>query len=200
MIDINPSLPEQHQATDKPLNLNDFAQRNHMTEDRVWELIEEGELAARFINDEILILREHESAEVLREPEVEAERMPVIETGLKDEEYLTIQASSAEPKITKRDPKPEDDFSEFDEGLEFESKREMHSDDHRDLLLFAQDAMTRTMELSRQLLATKDELIRFKDEKLLQQQSEIQKQELELRRLKRKIEDLETLCRLNPMP
>ncbi len=76
----------------------------------------------------------------------------------------------------------------------------MPTDDYRDLLVFAQDAMNRTMDLSRQLLATKDELLRMKDERIQQLQFEQQRNELEIRRLRKKVEDLETLCRLTPNP
>jgi hypothetical protein len=50
------------------------------------------------------------------------------------------------------------------------------------------------------LLATKDELLRMKDERIQQLQFEQQRNELEIRRLRKKVEDLETLCRLTPNP
>lgn len=189
MIDINPSHPEQ-QTGERPLNLSDFAQRNQITEDRVWELIEEGELAARFVNDEILILREQEAA---GEPQIELPEAPAI-------------FKAAEPEPLPIPPAPETEtIVEADPGEtagDLEAARDeiqnLPTEDHRDLLMFAQDAMNRTMDLSRQLLATKDELIRMKDEKILQLQSEMQKNEQEIRRLRKKIEDLETLCRLTP--
>ncbi len=196
MIDINPSLPEQQQASEKPLNLSDFAQRNQITEDRVWELIEEGELAARFVNDEILILREQNGEVDASEPSVD----PVAEPSI----YVNEEPLQALPGIATKAPSiesravVEEDFLAFDEEMDEPSERLNPSDDARDLLIFAQDAMNRTMDLSRQLLATKDELIRLKDEKIVQQQGELGRQEQEIRRMKRKLEDLETLCRMNP--
>lgn len=187
MVDINPSRPDKAENDDRALTLSNFAQLNQITEDRVWELIEEGELAARFVNDEILILREQET---VPEPEVEpcqpTESMALANVELatpKDADFLPIR------------PEPEP-FSELDK--EQPDVPGLPSDDHRDLLMFAQDAMNRTMDLSRQLLATKDELMRLKDEKIQQQQGELQRNAQEIRRLKKKIEDLETLCRMAP--
>ena len=203
-MDINPSRPEAGETGERPLNLSDFAQRNHMTEDRVWELIEEGELAARFVNDEILILREQEAAD---EPRIDFPA--TLQIAIDDaSDVLPIQAEPMmsfsplvdAPKIESVSkeapaPRPQEtmNFDEQDEDV-------LPADDYRDLLVFAQDAMNRTMDLSRQLLATKDELLRMKDEKIQQLQFEQQRSELEIRRLRKKVEDLETLCRLTPNP
>ncbi len=232
MMDINPSRPDAQQTGERPLNLSDFAQRNQITEDRVWELIEEGELAARFVNDEILILREqdagdepqvdlqeqptiaiHEESEVL--PSLSpraalADQAPIMESGqaMPGSEPSPIveapRADAEEPPFRdekshmKANQKPLPDlFAEQDIESEDSS---VPTDDYRDLLVFAQDAMNRTMDLSRQLLATKDELLRMKDERIQQLQFEQQRNELEIRRLRKKVEDLETLCRLTPNP
>lgn len=212
-MDINPSRPDAVEAGERPLNLSDFAQRNQMTEDRVWELIEEGELAARFVNDEILILREQDSAD---EPRIDFHETPQI---VIHEESSDILPMHAEPALDtpRLDPVPEHEPTPAPgpasssqssaeaprhEPVKFEEQEDddLPADDYRDLLVFAQDAMNRTMDLSRQLLATKDELLRMKDEKIQQLQFEQQRNELEIRRLRKKVEDLETLCRLTPNP
>jgi hypothetical protein len=295
MMDINPNRPDAQQTGERPLNLSDFAQRNQITEDRVWELIEEGELAARFVNDEILILREQDA---LDEPQIDLQETP----------HISIHGSSeilpTHPELTPLEPsmdalRPSDDtlrstdriaadINSIDlrpadalqtpdsrpaekssqagrptdsmhatsvldqpQGLETMRAKEavergphkaekpraaetpqilddmrikddphahpmpdfyaeqdtaetddnsLPTDDYRDLLVFAQDAMNRTMDLSRQLLGTKDELIRMKDERIQQLQTEQQRNEQEIRRLRKKVEDLETLCRLTPNP
>ena len=212
-MDINPSRPEAGETGERPLNLSDFAQRNQMTEDRVWELIEEGELAARFVNDEILILREQEAGD---EPRIDFPETPQI-TISEASDILPIHAEpeiAAAPIVEARkgervpepmnfepipDPNP---ASQRNDAMNFEEQDEdvLPADDYRDLLVFAQDAMNRTMDLSRQLLATKDELLRMKDERIQQLQFEQQRNELEIRRLRKKVEDLETLCRLTPNP
>lgn len=229
-MDINPSRPEAGETGERPLNLSDFAQRNQMTEDRVWELIEEGELAARFVNDEILILREQEASD---EPRIDFEETPQIAIH----DTSDILPMHTEPKMTaspivdaprvERMPEPtlapeptptpkQREAMNFEaehipdptpatprhETMNFEEPDEdvLPADDYRDLLVFAQDAMNRTMDLSRQLLATKDELLRMKDERIQQLQFEQQRNELEIRRLRKKVEDLETLCRLTPNP
>jgi hypothetical protein len=207
-MDINPSRLDAVETSERPLNLSDFAQRNQMTEDRVWELIEEGELAARFVNDEILILREQEAAD---EPRIDFHETPQIAIHDDASDILPMQA---EPMMS---PSPVVELPRFEpapapapappeaprlESMNFEDEESdvLPADDYRDLLVFAQDAMNRTMELSRQLLATKDELLRMKDERIQQLQFEQQRNELEIRRLRKKVEDLETLCRLTPNP
>ncbi len=250
-MDINPSRPEQQQSGERPLNLSDFAQRNQITEDRVWELIEEGELAARFVNDEILILREQEPKldasvelsdaalhlEVGRgEPQIEFSARPAWDMDAKSEISPTepVAARAQEPlaaparkpvaarepaTFTAREPvnantREPATFTErpgaamdrqqdpaprmTHEAEATHDHPELPVEDYRDLLLFAQDAMNRTMDLSRQLLGTKDELIRMKDERIQHLQAELQKNEQEIRRLKKNVEDLETLCRLTP--
>ncbi len=222
-MDINPSRPDPQQTGERPLNLSDFAQRNQITEDRVWELIEDGELAARFVNDEILILREQDA---LTEPEIDLPGAPDImikaesvispnpaRTALpvEPELPLTMAMNAAlEPETPMPVPRLHLNAS-METEMESESvpetlaRKEDHpkadeaslpTDDYRDLLVFAQDAMNRTMDLSRQLLATKDELLRLKEERLQELQAFLQKNELEMRRLRKKVEDLETLCRM----
>ncbi|HYX39889.1 MAG TPA: hypothetical protein VE954_42885 [Oligoflexus sp.] len=266
-MDINPSRPEQQQSSERPLNLSDFAQRNQITEDRVWELIEEGELAARFVNDEILILREQEPEldasvelsdaalhlEVGRgEPQIEFSAGPAWDMDAKSEISPTEpvaarardpMAAPAREPVAAREPTTftarEPVIPNTRESVTFTAREpviantrepaaftarpgaamdrqedpaprmtheaeathdhpELPVEDYRDLLLFAQDAMNRTMDLSRQLLGTKDELIRMKDERIQHLQAELQKNEQEIRRLKKNVEDLETLCRLTP--
>jgi hypothetical protein len=238
MMDINPNRPDAQQAGERPLNLSDFAQRNQMTEDRVWELIEEGELAARFVNDEILILREQDT---VSEPQIDLQDAPVIPMDDASDILPShpVSLTSPEPAMLTTEPVAEEimiaapvesdpapgpvempDHMETPRPLETTTKRGadtapdffadrdvaasdedmMPGDDYRDLLVFAQDAMNRTMDLSRQLLATKDELIRMKDDRIQQLQGELQRNEHEIRRLRKKVEDLETLCRLTPNP
>jgi len=229
-MDINPSRPEAGETGERPLNLSDFAQRNQMTEDRVWELIEEGELAARFVNDEILILREQEVSDEPRIDFAETHQIAIHELSdilpMRAEPEMTTSPILEAPRVERAseptlppEPAPTPKRSE---AMNFEAERvpdptpapqrhetmnfEEHdedvlpADDYRDLLVFAQDAMNRTMDLSRQLLATKDELLRMKDERIQQLQFEQQRNELEIRRLRKKVEDLETLCRLTPNP
>jgi len=202
-MEINPSRPDAGETGERPLNLSDFAQRNQMTEDRVWELIEEGELAARFINDEILILREHEAGD---DPQIDFKEAPQIAIydssallPIHADWPLSVSLDMDPPKVESTPepaPAPRSGTMNFDE----QNEDVLPADDYRDLLVFAQDAMNRTMDLSRQLLATKDELLRMKDEKIQLLQLEQQRNELEIRRLRKKVEDLETLCRLTPNP
>jgi hypothetical protein len=225
MMDINPSRLDEQQTGERPLNLSDFAQRNQITEDRVWELIEEGELAARFVNDEILILRE---LDTVGEPQIDLQEAPPITIDHASEfspnppetimvETLRPTEATKQPTFTEEphmvppagieQGKAQEEFDvhpHIDMFAEQEASasddNNLPTDDYRDLLVFAQDAMNRTMDLSRQLLATKDELIRMKDERIQQLQAEQQRNEQEIRRLRKKVEDLETLCRLTPNP
>ncbi len=203
MMDINPSRPDAQQTGERPLNLSDFAQRNQITEDRVWELIEEGELAARFVNDEILILREQDADD---EPQVDLQEQPTIAIhdesdvlpSLSPRAALADEAPPSPPVEAPRAPAEHPPLQEplpdlfAEQDIESDDSS-VPTDDYRDLLVFAQDAMNRTMDLSRQLLATKDELLRMKDERIQQLQVEQQRNELEIRRLRKKVEDLETL-------
>lgn len=146
------------------LSLPDFAQQNQITEERVWEMIEEGSVAARFVNDSILILRDGE---------------PTFETG-----YDLPEIGVREPLSPEEQPANSNVFLE--EALQ-------GREDSQDVLLFAQDALARTEELSRQLLATKDELIRMKDEKIAWLTEAIQKKDREIRLLNQRLEDYATL-------
>jgi hypothetical protein len=209
-MDINPSRPEAGETGERPLNLSDFAQRNQMTVDRVWELIEEGELAARFVNDEILILREQEAGDEPRIDFAETPQIAIHDTSdilpMHTAPEMTASPIVDAPKVERvPEPTPMQEPTsapQRQDQLNFEDEDEdvLPADDYRDLLVFAQDAMNRTMDLSRQLLATKDELLRMKDERIQQLQFEQQRNELEIRRLRKKVEDLETLCRLTPNP
>ncbi len=201
-MDINPSRPDAQQSGERPLNLSAFAQQNQITEDRVWELIEEGELAARFVNDEILILREQDAP---AEPEIDFPAAPEISV----QESAPVERSPVATKIPEpewradSEPRAEsraEPSARIPEPEPMDTHDPIPADDYRDLLVFAQDAMNRTMDLSRQLLATKDELLRMKDERIQQLVFDQQRHEHEIRRLRKKVEDLETLCRLTPNP
>lgn len=146
-------------AVDSPeparaLTLKEFSSHHHITEDRVWEMIEEGQLSARFVQDTILIFRE---------PEVAAAPLPQLDID-----------PNREPAKTQ--------------------------EDQNEMLLFAQDSIARTVELSHQLLATKDELLRLKDEKLGFLEQTIQSKNLEIRQLKRELENMQILQKISQQP
>ncbi|RYZ58737.1 MAG: hypothetical protein EOP07_06125 [Proteobacteria bacterium] len=68
-------------------------------------------------------------------------------------------------------------------------------EDAQDLLTFAQDALSRNAELSKELLATKNELIRLKDERIAFLSDLLNQKDKEIRSLNRNIEELATLSK-----
>ena len=170
------------------LSLDDFATQNQITQDRVWEMIEEGSISARFVNDAILILRDAEPVleQAYQLPEIDI-RTP---EAPPEEEASAIPTSLKPATADEEDGSPEDPFSPVFPDAQ----------DVDEVLLFAQDALARTRELSRQLLATKDELLRMKDERISGLASTIQEKDREIRALKRQIEDLTTLSKFEKNP
>ncbi len=152
-----------------PTTLQDFAISSQISEDKVWELIEEGQVSARFVGDSILIMPD--------QPEVE--RIPSFSKFSK--EPILSPVASPHPDFSANEPheivKQLDDFVE----------------DNHDILVFAQDALSRHTELSKELLATKDELIRLKDERIQFLNDLLQQKEKEIRILNREIEEYATL-------
>lgn len=149
--------------------LAEFAISSQITEDKVWELIEDGQVSARFVGDRVLIL-----------PELPAfDRTQVIESYEKVPEFST--ETRGLPDISAKN----------------EPVRDAHNDDfiedNHDILVFAQDALSRNAALSKELLATKDELLRLKDERISFLTELLGQKDKEIRNLNRNIEELATL-------
>lgn len=200
-----------------PRSLAEFAEENQITEERVWEMIEEGTIAARFVNDSILILRDgdagteapYELPEIgVQTSEPISEPSPNLNASVRP---LVPYPEIAETEDLEVGPFPDDalDIRPFDQtpekkgyANERDSARDPGSfldspypegDNAHDILLFAQDALARNEELSRQLLATKDELIRMKDDKIAWLSQVVQQKDREIRALNRQLEDFATL-------
>ncbi|MBC7661460.1 MAG: hypothetical protein H7249_17325 [Chitinophagaceae bacterium] len=184
--------------------LAEFAKKSQITEDKVWELIEEGQISARFVNESILIMQDQLTVFVSNASEIHPKEpdfameptMPEFNLNpersanernqsarKKDVKTTTSTPSFNDKTYTYRTPEPEmGPLQDYD-----------FSEDSSELLTFAQDALSRTAELSKELLATKNELIRLKDERILFLTDLLQKKDVEIRKLNRNIEELATL-------
>ncbi len=154
--------------------LSEFASGAQITEDKVWELIEDGQLSAKFIGDSILIMPDQPSFD----------RSRAFSETTKEPAFAKEVRSLPEISPDQR-PAPQalhDDFIE----------------DNHDILMFAQDALSRNAELSKELLATKDELIRLKDERISFLTELLQQKEKEIRTLCRSLDELATLRKFEP--
>ncbi|MCX6127663.1 MAG: hypothetical protein NTX25_01200 [Proteobacteria bacterium] len=192
MININPNESLDQKNTNNSISLRDFAKQKKITENKVWELIEDGELAARFVNDEIMLIRDPSPKSESLEPLVDL-------NGSTDPEIaIAFAAASISTEQLCTDLEEGSDFTRNQDRFnKIDKQTHSNSQDSRALLKFAQDAMNRTRQLSEQLLATKDELLRLKDEQIRQLQQRIDEQERDLRLLRRQKENLETLCKIN---
>lgn len=173
--------------------LAEFAKKSQITEDKVWELIEDGQISARFVNEAILIMQDHpildlpkslglsaKESDFAPEPEVLPDLPPepeAPETVLPKIPSFLAKSFKAPVGTT-----PETDLQCVD-----------FTEDSSDLLTFAQDALSRNAELSKELLATKNELIRLKDERIAFLNDLLSQRDHEIRSLNRNIEELATL-------
>ncbi|MES2745980.1 MAG: hypothetical protein V4655_11165 [Bdellovibrionota bacterium] len=149
--------------------LAEFAKNSQISEDKVWELIEDGQVSARFVNDSILIMQD----------QPQFDRM------------LPVEGPKTEPEFSI-DSRPLPDISASAPPEEVEHPHDFTEDNH-DILAFAQDALSRNAELSKELLATKDELIRLKDERIGFLSELLNQKDKEIRSLNRSLEELATL-------
>lgn len=179
----------------RALTLKEYSLRHQLTEDRVWEMIEEGELSARFVNDTILIYRESEEV---------TDTSPRLDIDFEAPSYLMTELLGTPNSQPKAMPVPHLDLRPDSTGTgpaEADSSTpERVPESQSDLLLFAQDSIARTVELSHQLLATKDELLRLKDEKLAFLERSLQDKDLEIRSLKRELENMQILNKFSKDP
>lgn len=175
--------------------LSEFAKKSQITEDKVWELIEEGQVSARFINEAILIMQDHPGLEVsppknfaINEPSFSSEPEPLADF---------IVNETAVPKSSPKLPSfLEKSFKVVEETREEKLFQDLDFiEDAQDLLTFAQDALSRNAELSKELLATKNELIRLKDERIAFLSDLLNQKDKEIRSLNRNIEELATLSK-----
>ncbi|RZA25536.1 MAG: hypothetical protein EOP10_06580 [Proteobacteria bacterium] len=149
--------------------LAEFAKNSQISEDKVWELIEDGQVSARFVNDSILIMQD----------QPQFDRM------------LPVEGPKTEPEFSI-DSRPLPDISASAPSEEIEHPHDFTEDNH-DILAFAQDALSRNAELSKELLATKDELLRLKDERISFLSELLTQKDKEIRSLNRSLEEFATL-------
>ena len=178
--------------------LREYAKAHAMTEDKVWELIEEGELSARFVNDTILIFREQERTDI---PLVDDQPVESISQREADLPQGSTHAGEIRPIAEAKASSPQSPAHAESEKHEPDTLGYVAApSDSSDLLLFAQDALARTMDLSQQLLATKDELLRLRDEKIQWLEKQLTAKDDELRRVKRELENFATLQNISRNP
>ena len=167
------------------VTIHDFAKKNQITEEHVWDMIEEGALPARLVNDAVVIWNEvakpKPSATMKQAPAPSNEPAVTIKNEFLPKSQLRSFHESVREHV-EPEPIP---FAELPASFEASD----------DFLIFAQDALARNTELSQQLLATKDQVIRLKDGEITELKRQIQESQLEIRRLNRQIEELETLTR-----
>jgi len=219
--------------------LAEFAKKSQITEDKVWELIEEGQVSARFVNESILIMQDHPSLDIspaveveglgtvkARDPDIHREKDRVVpkdsgsgKTKVMDSTNAAlatkpkdirqgpdfapeprVSAAGTEPQVAvpKTTPKlPSFLEKSFKYPANPAPEAEFQSLDipsnSSDLLVFAQDALSHNNELSKELLATKNELIRLKDERIAFLSDLLAQRDKDIRSLNRKLEELATL-------
>lgn len=183
----------ENEARKMAPTLSEFAKKSQITEDKVWELIEEGQVSARFVNESILIMPDvpafdnpKAAGPIDKQPFFAAENEILPE--------LTVHArapANVLPKIPSFLEKSFKAPAEIKPELEFEPL-DLAEDSHG-LLTFAQDALSRNAELSKELLATKNELLRLKDERIAFLSDLLSQRDKEIRSLNRNIEELATL-------
>lgn len=149
--------------------LSEFAIQSQISEDKVWELIEEGQVSARFVNESILIMQDQPAVDRVQGFD-----------SLPKAPHLALE-SAALPEISAKTFAKEESYPND------------LSENNSDILVFAQDALSRHAELSKEMLATKDELMRLKDEKILFLSDLLGLKEKEIKRLNRSLEELATL-------
>ncbi len=175
--------------------LAEFARKSQITEDKVWELIEDGQVAARFVNDTILIMQEGPQVENPAPEPVEVKKTnPLTDPRYSPELLLTyIDRPTAAKDEAKKPRKPL--TAPAQDAEEKSSQANETTEQNNDLLIFAQDSLNRNAELTRELLATKDELVRLKDERIAFLLDQLQEKEREIRLLNRKVDELMTLSK-----
>lgn len=171
------------QYMDKSCSLRDFAVQEQVTEERVWEMIEEGQLSARFINDTILIFRDSPGRSLAAAPE--PSREPQVEESSWVDCGSDIQASQSPvslPSFHREEKAP----SAPALSLKEES--------------LSASSLKRALELSEELLEAKELILRLKDEKIQQLEKQILGTEQEVKKLRREVENYQTLCKVSNNP
>ncbi len=171
-VSFEPEIDLQERV--KAVTLGEFALLQQITEERVWEMLEEGQLSARFINDTILIFRESLETEsvsiqapLARMPEAAQAYEPAIDTDSWLPHEIEIRAPEAQ------------------------AQKEV----------FAEDSLSKqNIALAESLLKAKDELLALKDDKIFFLQKQIEAHEDEKRRLRRELENYQTLCKISSNP
>jgi hypothetical protein len=154
------------------LTLRDYATTRHLTENQVWEMIEDGNLSARFLNDNIFVFQE-------------AQKAPFFYSD-KD---APIVSASADPD---EKVKPTEALSHA--TLE-EAKNERPDVSLPDPLKVGYD-----QTVFEKLLTAKDDLIYLKDEKIIFLEEKIQHLEIRLKQLQRELENYATLHKITSNP
>lgn len=138
--------------------MREYALSHQLSENQVWEMIEEGEISARFLNDEIHIFREPDA-------ETKTDRAPT--ASFRERLSGNLDLNDLTPDLGAGD-KPENNEI--------------------------------TIQLLRENLRDKEELLSLKSEKILILEEKIVCLEEKIRQLKRENENLATLQRISNNP
>ncbi len=172
--------------------LAEFAKKSQITEDRVWELIEEGQVSARFVNEAILIMQDLPSLDLPPTLMVQTKEPTFApETRVLAAADPVVSLPKAAPKLPSFLEKSFKSVDSKDPDPEFQKLDIV--DNSAELLAFAQDALSHNCELSKELLVTKNEVIKLKDERIAFLSDLLSQRDREIRSLNRNLEELATL-------
>lgn len=172
VMDLSTEPQVDLQEGGKSLTLREFALQEQITEERVWEMIEEGELSARFVNETILIYRECPREQTFTIPNGKPQE-PQVEEPDWQGDHLDFGATPEASILPEPDPK---------------------------LSKSSSPTLARALELAQQLLDAKEAILQLKDDKISNLEKQLTEKDAEIKKLRREVENYQTLCRVSKNP
>ncbi len=166
----------------RSLTLREYARTRQLTENQVWELIEDGNLSARFLNDNIFVFQESKGEH------------PAIDTLVDTQNPNPLQVTLLQDKSKclvgdLREEFNEKSFDAIDISIEGQNRLEIDFDSYR-----------KSIEIFEKLLKSKDDIIALKDEKIALLEAKIEGLEVKTKHINRELENYATLHKITQNP
>ncbi len=168
----------------QPKTLKEYATLQKMTENQVWELIEEGELSARFLNESIF---------VFQEPKI-ADELPKDADLSSNFLSLSSETSPCEPGISPSQ------LLNNAESIPSELQDSESIQHFYDSLALTREAHQHALEVYQKLLKSKDEIMTLKDEKIAALEAQIAEGNTIIKQMQRELENYATLLKISKNP
>ena len=168
------------------VEITDYAKRHAITPEDVWDLIEAGQVICKSRAGKLVVYET-----VPSRSQVESEHEGIEPEGLPPLPFAGAVAATPPKHVRRQTVEPVTSMTEMALIIDHLS---LAKEENKDILRLTQDSITRITQLSDNVIALKDELLKARDEQIENLRQQLTAKSVTIGHLKQEMEDLQMLA------